>query len=90
MALRPCLTCGTPTSGTRCPAHRRDRNLATRLLGQIAIRDRWICQLCGQPVTETRGRTSGAPSLDHIDRDVANNHPDNLRLAHHGCNSARG
>ena len=23
MALRPCLTCGTPTRGRRCPAHAR-------------------------------------------------------------------
>ena len=26
--MRPCLDCGTPTTGTRCPTHQRERQRA--------------------------------------------------------------
>jgi hypothetical protein len=55
-------------------------------------RDAWTCQLCGEPVDpEARGRSSRGASLDHVipysrgGNDVV----ENLRLAHHGCNTSR-
>ena len=63
----------------------------------IYARDNWICQLCFTPV-DRRLRYSYEkyqpkyPSLDHIKpRSLGGKHEaDNLRLAHVGCNSARG
>lgn len=54
MALKPCITCGTPSSGSRCPAHAR--NGSTRqwrtLRALILRRDRYRCVLCGEPGNE--------------------------------------
>ncbi|MGI8515379.1 MAG: HNH endonuclease [Acidimicrobiia bacterium] len=90
-APRPCLVCGTPAAGSYCPSHRRDRNLASRSLAIIADRDGWVCQICGQPVSHTRDRAPGSPSLDHV-IPLAQGGPDamsNLRLTHLACNARR-
>lgn len=87
MTLRPCLTCNTPTRGTYCRAHERDRHLATRLLPTIIQRDRGICQLCGEPIGAATGKD---PTLHHVNHDVTDDRPANLQLAHRGCNAAEG
>ncbi len=86
MANRPCLKCGAPTSVSYCTPHRRDTNLPTRQLPNL-MRGPLLCHICGEPIVEPRGRTSGAPSIHHLDGDQTNNHPSNWVLAHIGCNA---
>lgn len=89
MTRRPCLVCGTPSAGSYCPAHARNRNLARDLLELVANRDGWICQLCGEPVSRIRDRSPLSPSLDHVKplAQGGTDAPSNLRLAHNGCNA---
>lgn len=62
----------------------------------IYERDRWTCQLCGDPIDRDADpqRDDLAPSLDHIiprSHQLVPDHSDsNLRLAHRGCNARRG
>jgi len=84
MALKPCITCGLPSHGSRCPAH-TPRNGSTRawrsLRAQILARDRHRCTLCGAPATE----------VDHIVRviDGGTDHPSNLRALCRDCHAQR-
>lgn len=60
---------------------------------EIFDRDRWICQLCFEPVdSTTKAPDRMSPSLDHIvPVSLGGNHTrDNVRLAHYGCNASRG
>jgi hypothetical protein len=56
-------------------------------------RDEGICQICLEPVDMAAARgTNWSPTLDHIVCTAwgePDNSPDNLRLAHHWCNSVR-
>lgn len=62
----------------------------------IYSRDRWLCQLCMEPVDPSLAGTwdDWAPSLDHVVcrswTEQPDNSPGNLRLAHRWCNSVRG
>lgn len=81
---RPCPLCGTPTRG-HCCTQPRNRNLARQYLDTIYQRDNATCHLCHQHVPRPQA------TLDHI---VALNnggtdHPTNLALACHSCNSNR-
>lgn len=65
--------------------------------GRLAIyeRDGWECQLCGDPVDSTLDvQDRMAATLDHIAPRALtlfpDDSPENLRLAHRACNSARG
>ena len=64
MTARPCIDCGTPTNGTRCPAHQRDADARRHAKQQahgrdtarwrqlrvlVLNRDRHRCQRCGKP-----------------------------------------
>ena len=68
---------------------------AQRLLSLVIARDGLACALCpdGRPVVlGLRARHPDGPSLDHI-RPLSLGGTDNLanlRLAHFGCNAARG
>lgn len=88
MTKRPCLICGTPTTGSRCPSHalRRNKHLSDAHLDGVYLRDGAKCQLCGEPVTRRDA------TLDHVVSlaDGGSDHPSNLRLAHRSCNSSRG
>lgn len=56
-------------------------------------RDGYRCQLCGEPVEMTASPCDAdGPSLDHVVPRArgGGDHPDNLRLTHRRCNSARG
>lgn len=83
MALKPCIACGAPSRGSRCPEH--TRNGSTRswrtLRAAILARDRYVCQLCGQPANE----------VDHIIRvvDGGQDHAGNLRALCRACNLKR-
>ncbi len=74
MALKPCLTCGRPTTGSRCKTH-TIRNGSTRSWRQIRAgilyRDALTCAICGR----------GAAEVDHIVpiTEGGTDHPANLR-----------
>ena len=60
----------------------------------IYERDRWICQLCGDPVDRDLPPSDPwAATLDHVECQawvlVPDHSPENLRLAHRWCNSVR-
>lgn len=62
-------------------------------IDQLGDRDRWVCHLCRRRV----GRSFRAPhprsaTFDHLIpiADGGTDAPENLRLAHFGCNSRRG
>ena len=61
----------------------------------IYERDGWTCQLCGEPVDPNAPRnSSGEATLDHVEPQtfalIPDHRPENLRMAHRGCNSSRG
>ncbi|MGZ6772828.1 MAG: HNH endonuclease [Ilumatobacteraceae bacterium] len=65
--------------------------------GRLAIyeRDGWTCQLCAEPVDPSLDpQDRMAATLDHIAPRALtlfpDDSPENLRLAHRACNSARG
>jgi len=80
MTLRPCTVCGTPTRGSRCPAH-RPRNGSTRswrqLRAEILYASCYRCALCG----------AAAEEVDHIVplSYGGSDSPSNLRALCHGC-----
>jgi 5-methylcytosine-specific restriction endonuclease McrA len=55
---RPCLTCGTPTQGSRCPHHRPTYDHAWDQLARAAKAAHPWCSRCGSP---------GPLEVDHID-----------------------
>ncbi|WP_369167789.1 HNH endonuclease [Streptomyces sp. R28] len=63
------------------------------LLTEIAARDKWRCHLCGIDIDPNcPWPDSMSPSLDHVvPLSLGGAHaPENVRLAHLGCNSAKG
>jgi hypothetical protein len=100
-----CTRCGKKMKHTRspepicrpCRGHRTGpgSHIKVTKVERLAIyeRDAWTCQICSEPVDRTqRPGTRWAASLDHI-IPVSLGGPDeldNLRLAHHRCNSVRG
>ncbi len=97
MALKPCLVCGTPTRGSRCPAHKltgRPRGNAfepTRMA--VAARDGWTCALCGERIDPTLRRPH--PRALHVDHETPRAHggpdtPSNYRATHARCNLRKG
>jgi 5-methylcytosine-specific restriction endonuclease McrA len=64
--------------------------ITIKMLGD---RDGWRCHLCRKAVRPTlRHPHPGAPTFDHLIpiSDGGDDRPENLRLAHFRCNSARG
>jgi 5-methylcytosine-specific restriction endonuclease McrA len=88
MTRRPCLTCGRPSSGSRCPAHRIPARGSTYARNAALVRaSATICHLCGLPFT-----AADQPVADHL---VARAHGGsdqlaNLAPAHASCNLRRG
>ena len=88
MPLKPCLTCGTLSTRSRCPRHRR---LSTGQRGStrawrttraaVLLRDGHRCQLCG----------ARAEHVDHVTPKIAggSDHPGNLRATCAACNLGR-
>jgi 5-methylcytosine-specific restriction endonuclease McrA len=85
MALKkPCVVCGRPSGGSRCPAHTirtgSTRNWR-RVRAQVLHRDEHECVLCGAPGSE----------VDHVVQLVegGSDHPANLRTLCHDCHAGR-
>jgi 5-methylcytosine-specific restriction endonuclease McrA len=77
------------TSAERQHRYRQKRER----LEQLAERDGYLCHLCGEPVDmKIDAREDRGPTLDHlVSRSQGGwEEPSNLRLAHRGCNLARG
>lgn len=76
------------------PGVARDRFRPSKSLRRVVSeRDGWTCQICGLPVDPgAKLRTRDFPSLDHIvpRSRGGSDGPENLRLAHMGCNADRG
>jgi hypothetical protein len=80
--------------------HRRRAQKAATATGRppvifadIAARDHWQCQLCGDPVdAAVAWPAAGSPSLDHIEplSKGGTHELDNVQLAHLGCNIRKG
>lgn len=79
----------TPTVPHDAPSYTGTVRLA------VYERDNWVCQICGKPVLKRYIKGSHAnASVDHIipqSQQLIPDHSDNnLRTAHHICNSIRG
>jgi 5-methylcytosine-specific restriction enzyme A len=101
--LRPCIDCGTPARGSRCPAHQREHERAYerkrgtshqrglgaehRRIRAQVLREEYTCWLCGQPA-----RPGDPLTADHVvaRANGGRNERSNYRAAHHSCNSKRG
>lgn len=75
--------------------HKRRGAVATARYSLVDIGDRdgWRCHLCQRPVDPTlSGRHPMGPTRDHLIPVSAGgvDGPENVRLAHHRCNSRRG
>jgi 5-methylcytosine-specific restriction endonuclease McrA len=59
---------------------------------RVAERDGWVCSLCGGVVKRTSDDTRETWSMDHVVPLSKGGHHtyENVRLAHRGCNSAKG
>jgi 5-methylcytosine-specific restriction endonuclease McrA len=90
MVLRPCITCGRPTSGSRCPAHTL-RNGSTRswrrIRAQILALDNYRCQICDEPATEVDHIRPVADGGTHH-RSNGTHHRSNLRSLCHEHHAA--
>jgi 5-methylcytosine-specific restriction enzyme A len=96
---RPCLDCGIPSSGSRCPRHQRDHEQrrgtpAERGLGadhrrirEQVLREERVCWLCLEPA-----RPGDPLTADHVvpRAQGGTNTRQNMRAAHRSCNSRRG
>lgn len=94
--MKPCLRCGTPANGTRCPTCQRGydqgRRPSPRARGYdptyranrtLLLAGNPPCALCGGPDADTADHI--IPTSKGGTGDI-----DNLRPAHKRCNSARG
>ncbi len=83
MALKPCIACGRPSQGSRCPAHARHGSTRSwrTIRAQILALHAYRCKMCGERATE----------VDHIVpvADGGTNHASNLRPLCHACHAAR-
>lgn len=87
-ARRPCLVCGTPSTGSRCPDHTLPaRGRQHRRVRAHVLLEETRCHLCGKP-----GRADDPLTYDHV---IPRSHGGptiraNGRAAHASCNGRRG
>lgn len=84
---KPCLVCGTISTGTRCPScartHLRGYDRAWRRVRLLVLqRDGWCCHWCGRAADTADHLVPLAAGGDRLD-------PANLVAACRSCNSAR-
>ena len=86
--LRPCLVCGRPSGGARCPEHAVPRRgwAHERASKQVRLEET-SCWICGEPAKPGDPLTGDhiVPRI-HGGQDVRGN----MRAAHRSCNSRRG
>lgn len=92
--LRPCLACGEPAFGPRCPDHGIDVHAARTSPDYLAARDHLLatfqpgqpCPLCTEPIL-----TIGSASADHLEPLILGGAAAGpLELVHRSCNSRQG
>lgn len=98
MAKRPCLVCGTPSSGTRCTLHERARQQARNAnrpghraahakaraaLAPIVASGQATCYRCGKPITTQSWDADNTPHGWHPSCSACNR-------AHGGTITPRG
>ena len=68
---------------------KQKQDLFFQLIGQL---HGWNCNICGKPVELDATENNMRPSHDHVVplTKGGSNTPDNVRLAHRGCNSSKG
>jgi 5-methylcytosine-specific restriction endonuclease McrA len=87
---------GRLVQGVEQAHKRRALKLATEIrpvrIDEIAERDKYRCHICGKKVGKRPGRHSLSRSLDHlVPLSKGGEHtPENVRLAHLGCNVLKG
>lgn len=97
MTLRPCLDCGQPSAGTRCPEHQPTDTRIRRAQGQAAYDPVWraLSQRArrAQPWCDDCGITHDL-TTDHIIPKVIApqliHAPENLAVRCRPCNASRG
>lgn len=97
MKLKTCVVCSKPSRGPRCSDHplrpRARGNSFEPTRQRVAARDRWTCQLCGQPIDRTlRKPHPQALDIHHRQRraDGGDERDQNLAAAHAICNQRAG
>jgi 5-methylcytosine-specific restriction endonuclease McrA len=85
--LRPCLVCGRPAQGSRCPEHAPPIAKRNQKLRQQVAASALLCWRCGKPVTAADPLTA-----DHVLPQLygGQDEPGNLRACHRSCNSRAG
>lgn len=99
MAPRPCLDCGTPTPGSRCPTCQARKTMArgTRqqrglgrdheLMRAALLSTARVCALCGLPPTATDPLTAGHKVAR---ANGGTNEASNYQAEHASCNYSKG
>lgn len=92
---RASLYCSKRCLWASCRSRRGRFLVAPHVRLEIYERDKWTCQLCGDPVDRDLDPSDvWAATLDHIECQswalIPDHRPRNLRLAHRWCNSVRG
>jgi 5-methylcytosine-specific restriction endonuclease McrA len=86
---KPCLICGTPSHGPRCPQHTTPRAYNTaeyQAARRVMLAGATRCWICGLPATP-----SNPLEADHTHPISEGGTPAGpLRAAHHTCNARRG
>jgi len=98
MPNRPCLVCGTPTPGSRCPTHPNPNRVARDRYPYRKARrsylNAWIQThgpVCpGAADLNHRSHQSNALTVDHIDGNANNNSRSNWRVLCNQANAKRG
>jgi 5-methylcytosine-specific restriction endonuclease McrA len=106
MALRPCLTCGTPANGPRCSEHRRrpvqpsaharglgrtHQRLARQTIERWVRENGWICPGWGRdPHPVAEGALTGEHKLPRSTHPELAHDPDNYGVLCGPCNSRKG
>lgn len=88
--LSPCLVCGTPSAGPRCPDHRKAQPYSSaeyQAARAQTLSEEDVCWICGLPATVDDPLTA-----DHVVAvvDGGGSGRDNLHAAHESCNKSRG
>lgn len=90
MAIRPCIVCGTPSSGTRCRAHRLTYPFAERERMRRAVSDHIAAFGYWCPGWQRPPHPSTDLTADHLLPRAEGGNGTDLAVLCRPCNSRRG